>query len=47
MKHYICTGDCRGISENEGKCQAPDCENYGNNLVACDCTDGEHKEARK
>lgn len=47
MQHYICTGVCGGISEKEGTCQAPDCGNYGNDLVVCSCEDGKHEEVLK
>ncbi len=40
--HYICLGDCGGVSENSGVCQAVDCENFNQELVECSCTDGEH-----
>lgn len=43
MKHYICTGECGGVSDNPGTCQAEDCSKHGEPLVACNCNDGEHK----
>ncbi len=42
MSHYICTGGCQGVSKVPGTCQAPDCADYQQTLVECDCTDGLH-----
>jgi hypothetical protein len=41
MPHYTCT-ECGGVSEKPGTCQDPDCLKQGQELTACDCTDGEH-----
>ncbi len=43
-KHYICLGGCRGVSDNMGVCQAPDCANHNHELVECHCTDGLHND---
>ena len=40
--HYICTGECKGVSDNPGVCQAEDCEREGQPLIECSCTDGNH-----
>jgi len=37
MKHYICTGECGGISEKPGVCQAEICSKKGQPLTECDC----------
>jgi len=47
MKHYICTGGCKGVSDKPGVCQAEDCPKRGQPLDECDCEDGRHHNARK
>lgn len=42
MLHYICTGDCGGVSEHPGNCQDKNCPKYGAPLEACQCEDGMH-----
>ncbi|MFA6427882.1 MAG: hypothetical protein WCW16_05620 [Candidatus Magasanikbacteria bacterium] len=42
--HYVCTGECGGISDTPGTCQAESCSMHDEPLTACSCTDGEHKE---
>lgn len=42
MKHYICTGECAGISEKPGVCQSQTCSKHGVPLMECDCRDGKH-----
>lgn len=42
MAHFICTGDCNGVSETPGTCQAPDCQQYSQALAECHCEDGMH-----
>lgn len=42
MKHYICTGGCKGVSDTLGVCQAQNCPKHGKPLEECDCTDGKH-----
>ncbi len=44
MTHYICTGECNGISEQPGMCQAIDCSKHDEPLVTCECTDDQHNE---
>lgn len=46
MSHYICKGECKGVSDKPGTCQAGDCSKHGQQLEACDCTDGQHAEAK-
>ncbi len=43
-KHYICLGGCKGVSENPGVCQSPDCKDHNHELVECNCTDGKHND---
>ncbi|HIJ99228.1 TPA: hypothetical protein H1011_00165 [archaeon] len=40
--HYICTGGCGGVSEEQKNCGAEDCKNYDMPLEECKCTDGRH-----
>jgi hypothetical protein len=44
MAHYICTGGCHGVDENEGVCKANACLRERMPLTECNCTDGQHKE---
>ena len=44
MKHYICTGGCKGVSDKPGVCQAEGCPKHGQPLTECNCTDGKHRE---
>ena len=46
QKHYICLGDCEGVSDKPGVCEAVQCENYQHPLVECDCTDGAHRHLK-
>ena len=47
MTHYICTGECAGISEKAGVCQSPTCSKHGQPLSECDCSDGKHGKDEK
>lgn len=42
MVHYICTGGCKGVSDDPGTCRADDCPKHGQPLTPCHCEDGEH-----
>lgn len=42
MKHYICTGGCKGVSQNPGNCETSTCLLYGQPLEKCTCEDGKH-----
>jgi len=44
MKHYICTGECRGVSDVPMACGAAGCHKKGEPLVECNCGDGKHAE---
>ena len=45
MTHHICTGSCKGVSEEAKNCGAEDCPKHGQPLTQCDCTDGKHNGA--
>lgn len=48
MTHCVCTGECRGVSDDaDAICQAEDCSMCSNSLVACECSDGQYMEAYK
>ena len=40
--HYICTGTCNGISDEEGICTAEVCDKQYEELTSCSCEDGKH-----
>lgn len=42
MSHYVCSGDCRGVSEIPGVCQSADCLRHGQSLEECSCADSKH-----
>ena len=42
MMHYICTGECGGVADKPGICQAENCPKSGEPLEECECTDGQH-----
>lgn len=46
-KHYICVGECEGVSKVPGTCQATDCNRYHEKLVECHCADGDHRVVRE
>ncbi len=39
--HYTCT-ECGMMLEEEGVCTDSECLREGQDLLGCDCTDGEH-----
>ncbi len=43
MKHYICTGECHGMSDKPGVCQAEVCEKKSQPLTECNCEGGQHE----
>ncbi len=46
MTHYVCTGGCKGVSDEPGAiCRGEDCANHNKPLTPCNCEDGTHKEA--
>jgi hypothetical protein len=40
--HYVCTGGCRYVSKEPGKCSTPGCVRARNPLSLCQCLDGRH-----
>ncbi len=42
MEHYICTGDCNGVSQNPGLCQDKSCSKHNKPLIFCDCDTSEN-----
>ena len=42
MEHYICTGTCGAVSDEQKTCQDQQCPNFGNLLQLCNCTDDRH-----
>lgn len=47
MRHYVCVGECRGVSDKPGNCQALGCHKRGEPLAECGCEDGMHHRAPK
>lgn len=47
MHHYVCTGSCRTVSEQEGICDSADCTKKGSPLTECNCSDGNHLDVLK
>lgn len=46
MTHYVCTGGCKGVSNDAGTvCKAEDCPRHDHPLTPCDCEDKGHREA--
>lgn len=43
-QHYVCLGDCEGVSDKPGTCQALECITYQQPLTQCNCTDGKHNK---
>jgi hypothetical protein len=46
MEHYICTGNCKGVSERQGICGDEKCPKFGQPLIECDCGDMKHNDFR-
>jgi len=40
--HYVCTGECGGVSAHPGTCQAESCSMHGQPLKECSCDAPEH-----
>jgi len=45
MTHFICTGGCKGVSEEPKNCGAEDCPKHDQPLIECNCTDNKHNGA--
>lgn len=46
MTHYVCTGECGGVSEHLKNCESEACSMFNEPLVECNCEDGEHAEVK-
>lgn len=44
MAHYVCP-ECRGVSDLPKVCETEGCERAGQDLIECNCSDGQHAEA--
>jgi len=42
MVHYICTGGCKGVTDQPVNCQAEDCSKHNQPLTECNCNDNKH-----
>jgi len=42
MQHYICKGECKGVSETPGSCGADTCSMKDQPLVECSCENASH-----
>lgn len=47
MNHFVCTGECGGVSDHAGVCQDPNCSKHGQPLIECNCETNEHEGAVK
>jgi hypothetical protein len=45
MTHYVCP-ECGGVADHPKVCETPGCKHAGQELVACNCTDGLHAEVK-
>ena len=43
MVHFVCSGECSGVSETPMACGMKDCSKYNHPLIKCDCADNSHK----
>lgn len=42
--HFVCRGECGGVSKTPGSCKAEECSKKGLPLDPCHCTDGSHEK---
>lgn len=47
MSHYVCIGECQGVSETPLSCQMQSCLKHGLPLLECNCNSGKHEEINK
>ncbi len=47
MKHFICKGDCKGMSDQPGVCQTEGCSMHGQPLEECEWADNMHMASDK
>jgi hypothetical protein len=45
--HYVCTGDCGGISPTPKVCEDATCSKSGEPMIPCSCDDGLHEITRE
>lgn len=45
MEHYVCTGECRGVSDVPKMCGALGCHKKEKPFTECNCEDGKHADA--
>lgn len=46
-KHYICSGECNGVSEEFKSCCDESCSRFGKPLEECNCKDNKHNSKEK
>lgn len=42
MQHFICEGECKGVSDTPTTCGSGICTKKGHEFMTCDCEDGLH-----
>lgn len=42
IPHYVCTGGCKQVSHESGKCTTSGCPRARNPLAICRCRNGKH-----
>ena len=42
MKHYVCAGDCGGVSRKPDECQTETCPMFNEVMEECECEDMTH-----
>jgi hypothetical protein len=42
MSHFVCTGECGGVSESPKSCEGENCTKKGNPMVECNCGSDDH-----
>lgn len=47
MKHYVCKGECGGVSNDPKKCEDESCSMFEKDLEECNCTDGRHNDKKE
>lgn len=45
MMHFVCSGGCGGVANEEGVCKTSGCQKEGQPLKQCYCQDGQHRQA--
>ncbi|HLC75171.1 MAG TPA: hypothetical protein VJH88_04945 [Candidatus Nanoarchaeia archaeon] len=45
MSHYICAGECGGVSKSPKNCGADVCNKKSMPLLRCNCKDKAHRSA--